>query len=498
VDENAKTSPTDDSDTQANNVQLAGQYVCSPAKYFNRGTEASTTDSINLNVSYSRTESYHPDTNWWQLYADGPVTAETSYTTSDTDLCFAYDYDPCVGNNATIYYENGAGTQGTLGTMNQSYNLITACASNWLWINFGSGTYGNTVGKNVLGASNGKMQVMMDSAGTVTDYVREWQFGWRKDEAGASDGSDSYWCCDASTDCVDDAPSQGTQVSGDPDTTDSGCYNTGSCHDTGSVASTNEYCSSGTWVDNDASQAACDACVAATRYNRGGDTAATTCCGDDASENYRYCQAAAGFPHGGSCTTSEDGCCDVATDCVATDGTTCVTSGSTAVDGDANGDTDYCNAGTWYDCSTDAQCPIESSCVANDCVDNTISGGMGTTCDASNKCMLITNSTGTVKARLDKFGYIDVKGTYNNAQAGTLSCSNCFPIKNSTNSIVMYIDNSGNLYTKGYFYKQTSPAPSGNNDFILKDSTSAVAGFIDGLNGSIFMKGQLHYSSTGW
>jgi hypothetical protein len=91
-----------------------------------------------------------------------------------------------------------------------------------------------------------------------------------------------------------------------------------------------------------------------------------------------------------------------------------------------------------------------------------------------------------------------VKGTYNNAQAGTLSCSNCFPIKNSTNSIVMYIDNSGNLYTKGYFYKQTSPAPSGNNDFILKDSTSAVAGFIDGLNGSIFMKGQLHYSSTGW
>jgi hypothetical protein len=123
---------------------------------------------------------------------------------------------------------------------------------------------------------------------------------------------------------------------------------------------------------------------------------------------------------------------------------------------------------------------------------------MGTTCDASNKCMLITNSTGTVKARLDKFGYIDVKGTYNNAQAGTLSCSNCFPIKNSTNSIVMYIDNTGNLYTKGYFYKTSTPAPSGNNDFILKDSTSAVAGFIDGLNGSMFVKGQLHYSSTGW
>jgi hypothetical protein len=220
------------------------------------------------------------------------------------------------------------------------------------------------------------------------------------------------------------------------------------------------------------------------------------CCGDDSGENYRYCQAASGFPDSGSCTSSQDGCCDASTDCVATDGTTCVTSGSTATDGDGNGDTDYCNAGTWYDCLTDANCPIESSCVSNDCVDNTINGGSGTTCDASNKCLLITNSTGAVKARFDKNGYIDIKGAYNAGQGGTLSCSNCFQIRNSAGTVMLYVDNSGNMYTKGYFYKQTSPAPSGNDDFIVRDSAGTTAGFIDGATGNMYFKGVLHYNSN--
>ncbi len=75
---------------------------------------------------------------------------------------------------------------------------------------------------------------------------------------------------------------------------------------------------------------------------------ATTCCGDDNGEYYRYCQAAAGFPDARSCTSAHNACCDSATDCVATDGTTCVASG-TYMDADWDGDDDYCDSGIWYD-----------------------------------------------------------------------------------------------------------------------------------------------------
>ncbi|MCX6818368.1 MAG: S8 family serine peptidase [Candidatus Aenigmarchaeota archaeon] len=223
----------------------------------------------------------------------------------------------------------------------------------------------------------------------------------------------------------------------------------------------------------------------------------TACCGDDSGEKYRYCQAASGFPDAGDCIAGDNTCCDLSTDCVTTDGNTCVTSGSTATDGDGDGNNDYCLSGTWYDCSTDPQCATGYTCISNNCVaSDVINGGTGTTCDGSNPCFYIKDSGGTVKARFDDNGYIDIKGSYNAGQGGTLSCSSCFQVKNSAGTLMLYVDSSGNMYTKGYFYKQTTPAPSGGDDFIIKDSGGTVAGFIDGATGNLYFKGQLHYSSS--
>ncbi|UCC92015.1 MAG: hypothetical protein JSV39_02010, partial [Candidatus Aenigmatarchaeota archaeon] len=105
-DENAKTNPAGDSDTEAGNIELASLHVCAPAKHLDWGTEASNTDGFCLNTKYSRTQTYRQDepcpsyrSDWWQFSGDSMLTAQTSYTTSDTDLCFAYVYEPCTGSN---------------------------------------------------------------------------------------------------------------------------------------------------------------------------------------------------------------------------------------------------------------------------------------------------------------------------------------------------------------------------------------------------------------
>jgi hypothetical protein len=125
-----------------------------------------------------------------------------------------------------------------------------------------------------------------------------------------------------------------------------------------------------------------------------------------------------------------------------------------------------------------------------------IDGGSGTTCDASNKCLLVKNSTGAVKARFDALGYVDVKGNFSQSQSSLTPPAGSFKITNSTNNVVLYADQSGNLTTRGNFTKQTSPTPSGGNDFILKDSTGQVVGLIDGATGNMYFKGQLHYNSN--
>lgn len=107
-------------------------------------------------------------------------------------------------------------------------------------------------------------------------------------ERGATDGTDSDACCNANNKCVDD----------------DNCFASATCHDTGSTASADEYCDAGIWKDNDDSQAYCDACVGNGKWALGGDTAQTSCCGDDANEFY------AGPSNGKSCDGTSSACCN--------------------------------------------------------------------------------------------------------------------------------------------------------------------------------------------
>jgi hypothetical protein len=99
-----------------------------------------------------------------------------------------------------------------------------------------------------------------------------------------------------------------------------------------------------------------------------GNPANGFCCGDDANEKYRTCNAGVGFPDAGSCGAGNAACCSSATACVTPTGN-CVAPG-TSLDADGDGDTDYCDltGGTWRDCSTDANCPSDSYCSAGNCV----------------------------------------------------------------------------------------------------------------------------------
>ncbi|MBN2367782.1 LamG domain-containing protein, partial [Candidatus Woesearchaeota archaeon] len=101
-------------------------------------------------------------------------------------------------------------------------------------------------------------------------------------------------------------------------------------------------------------------------WSIGGETAATECCGDDASENIRTQAASGTMDNGFASNSSQDACCLASTDCVSPDGT-CVDTGDVSLDVDNDGDTDYCNSGTWYDCLTSEQCGGSTCYVTLNC-----------------------------------------------------------------------------------------------------------------------------------
>ena len=112
------------------------------------------------------------------------------------------------------------------------------------------------------------------------------------------------------------------------------------------------------------------------------------CCGDDANENYNTRVAAANMDSYVS-SSSDDACCDSSTDCI--DDAGCYSSGSTSRDADGDGDNDYCSAGTWQDCNTNAQCDTGAGfyCSANNCINSCAQNsdcGAGFYCDASGTC----------------------------------------------------------------------------------------------------------------
>jgi len=291
-DENAKASPANDGDVQSGYVELASRYVCAPAKYLNRGTEAVSWDLGSLNTYYNRHQTYMSDANWWKFTGDGMVTAETSVTPSDTDLCFVYNYDPCtLSSDSDVVIRKTDGTLVDLGDIKQGQPITSGCSSNWIWIDLGSH----------VGIDPGILKIVLFSGND--DFVREWQFGWKKSETGnVTDGTNSTWCCDQSTDCVDDAPSQGNHVSGDPDSV---CYNTGSTRDVDNDGDV-DVCSSGSWID----------CTSDSHCKNNFKCSASTCYSSCSSNS----QCASGYYCSGSAcvaTLANGLACDENSDCAS-------------------------------------------------------------------------------------------------------------------------------------------------------------------------------------
>ncbi len=118
-------------------------------------------------------------------------------------------------------------------------------------------------------------------------------------------------------------------------------------------------------IDWDSSQEDCDCYKGVGYWNIGGDV--VTCCEDDGSENKTTRNVdESTIDNGYTDNTSDDGCCDTNDKCVDT--SICYISGDVSTDIDSDGDEDYCNAGTWFDCNTDSECAIGIFCNAtNDC-----------------------------------------------------------------------------------------------------------------------------------
>ncbi|MDP2907262.1 MAG: hypothetical protein Q8O03_04955 [Nanoarchaeota archaeon] len=162
-------------------------------------------------------------------------------------------------------------------------------------------------------------------------------------------------CCSESTECTDD---------------DNCVANTGT---RGTIPS-KAYCSSSTWYGGDAGQTYCDAIAGVSRWNIGkGETAITTCCGDDNGE-YKITQGVAGSV----------ACCNKETDCV-----------------DRNnrcqneyGKETTCNDGFDNDCDKKTDCS-DTDCVSvclPDCTPEVCTGGIDEDCDhwadcADNDCI---------------------------------------------------------------------------------------------------------------
>ncbi|MCG2718345.1 MAG: hypothetical protein L6408_05870, partial [Nanoarchaeota archaeon] len=232
------------------------------------------------------------------------------------------DYDAAPLSNAAccdvegltyVYYFTDAGWSTVAGAYDINWDLDSVdCVCNGkTWM----------AGKSF---DSGKISCCGDDSGEV---VRS------KECAGTpaicSDDPGDTACCGAATDCV-----------------------VGVCYDHTTCYLNDGYCDSGTWYDSDYSQTACDACVALSHWQIGGETAQadTHCCGDDeATEIYEVCEVEAGYDISWTCT--EDACCN-ADKCVDKD-SNCYASDSpySDINTGGNDDSSFCNSNyKWQDC----------------------------------------------------------------------------------------------------------------------------------------------------
>ena len=349
-------------------IVQANKWHCEPSYRIDRGymiNAGGTNGYKSKTVGMGGNSASYPN-DWWLLNdaKQGGYGVHTS--SSSSNLCIGYVYDPCsVGG--TLEYKNGAGTHGSLGALDRASPPKGAgCVAYAMWVDLGT----------AAGGSTGQFSVNFNHASSV--YTRNVYFGYKRNEAGATDGVASEWCCNSSTDCVDDAPAQG--VSDYNNWRDgSGCYNNATCRDTDSSASVyvggKEYCDSGTWRDQDYSPSACncaDACgyPNTSRWAIGGECSTTTCCGDDLNEHKKYriafpkddvhSPAQWDWPQGTysnndrywvnwSGSSTDDGCCGSNTECVWNG--VCYSSGTyRRLDGYNGADqTVRCDGGEWKD-----------------------------------------------------------------------------------------------------------------------------------------------------
>ncbi|MCK4429356.1 MAG: hypothetical protein KAU95_03190, partial [Candidatus Aenigmarchaeota archaeon] len=110
-------------------------------------------------------------------------------------------------------------------------------------------------------------------------------YGYYISEAGATDGSSSTGCCNASTSCVDDwvLGSYGTSGTW-------GCYNTNTLRNTGGGDGADlEQCRNSIWYSQDADQTTCT--NAGNNWLADGVGNYSDCCGDDTGEDFEQTEA---------------------------------------------------------------------------------------------------------------------------------------------------------------------------------------------------------------
>ncbi len=254
-------------------------------------------------------------------------------------------------------------------------------------------------------------------------------------------GSDTEACCSADTDCVGGGGN---------------CRDTGACYGTGVFG--NSYCDGGTWENPDESSTYCVASCDVTTgdggigWNLGGETAASECCGDDASEY--VINEAGGTDAPANYKDDTTSCCDADNDCAYSGyGYTDVCKASGQVSDPAIPDRAYCNSsGTWQG-GDDAQAACNaivgsgywnlggetaaSVCCGDDnneyrttetagadSPSTDYNNGITTCCDASNDCTyndVCTASGGTSAPAIPNKAYCNA-GTWEGGDARSAAC----------------------------------------------------------------------------
>ncbi len=155
-------------------------------------------------------------------------------------------------------------------------------------------------------------------------------------------------CCDTSTDC--------TETGAD----------TCTASESGAGSKPNRaWCYMNTWYGGDKNQSSCDSVTGTGNWSIGGETATTSCCGDDNSEFAKISTFNAEMDGAADGT---DGCCTLSSDCI--DSGTCYDNNTLTYDADGDSDNDYCLEGAWYDCKNNSQCTGGKVCFVstNNCI----------------------------------------------------------------------------------------------------------------------------------